>query len=100
MGYNTSFSIKAKPKIIQDLITSNEDAGDALNKDGTTKEEVKWYDYNKDLLKFSKKYPEEVIQLDGTGEDGELYRSYYLNGKVQDAEPEIVYPEFDKTKLI
>lgn len=62
--------------------------------------EIKWYDSIDDLLKVSKAVPEALIQVDGEGEEsGDIWRSYYRGGKMQKANVEITYEDFDETKL-
>jgi hypothetical protein len=71
------------------------DYGDMLFQD-----EVKWYDAELDMLKISKKYPNYMFQLDGNGEEtGDVWRTYYQNGKQQVAYVVVVYDEFDPEKL-
>lgn len=59
----------------------------------------KWYESFDDLKEFSKKFPDNVFQLDIEGEDGEKCRAYFKNGKCQEAPAIITYDEFDETKL-
>lgn len=64
-------------------------------------ESCKWYEHNADMLKVSKLYPETVFILSGEGEEaGDLWKTYYLNGKLQEVTATITYDEFDPTKLV
>lgn len=86
--------------IIEDFINSYEYAGYALTKAGKTSEPCKWYDSNEELAEFSKKYPEWLFILSGEGEEsGDIWKNYYLNGKVQKAVAKITFDEFDEKKL-
>ena len=61
---------------------------------------TKWYEYDENMKTISKKYPETIFILEGEGEEsGDIWKRYYLNGKVQVAEAKISYDEFDEKKL-
>lgn len=86
--------------IIEEFVTTHEYASYALTKTGGTSESCKWYDYNEELAKFSKKYPNWLFILSGEGEEaGDIWKNYYLNGKVQQAVAKITFDEFDEKKL-
>lgn len=53
----------AQLDIIDDLRANNEEAGYAINEDGTNRDEAKWYDAHTHLHEFSKKYPDVVFVL-------------------------------------
>lgn len=58
-------------------------------------ESVKWYDHDEDMLELSKKWPGVVFILDGDGEDtGDIWRSFYNNGKTYQWRPKIDRPKF------
>ena len=66
----------------------------------TIDEPCKWYEFDKDMKEFSKKYPTILFTLKGEGEEsGDLWIRYFKNGKVQVANARIVYPEFDEILL-
>jgi hypothetical protein len=61
---------------------------------------IKWYDHENDMRKFSMKYPNVVFELTGEGEEaGDLWKEYYKNGKMQQCDAVIIYPDFDESKL-
>jgi len=61
---------------------------------------VKWYDHDEEMLELSKQFPNTVFCLHGEGEEsGDLWYCYYKNGKKQYCPAQIVYEEYDETKL-
>lgn len=56
---------------------------------------AKWYDRETDLPAITAKYPGIVIQVDCVGEDGEMWRERYANGKGESHNAIITYPEFN-----
>lgn len=61
----------------------------------------KWYDWNKEMLEFSKKFPLLVFQLDGSGQEGEFdeWRAFFKNGKYFEQRAELNFPTPDFSKL-
>lgn len=61
---------------------------------------AKWYDYDRDMCLLSLKFPTILFELYGSGEGSEdVWRAYFHAGKVQHCPGEIVYDEFDFSKL-
>lgn len=59
-----------------------------------------WYDHDKDMIEYSKKYPNVVFCLSGEGQDtGDLWKSYYKNGLVQRCKAKIVYDNYNESQL-
>lgn len=113
MGYFTRYSLQ-----IDDLRTKNnekdldissiidsfrkkyENASYALDENGDSDNESKWYEHNKDLVAFSKKNKDILFTLSGIGEENpDLWKLYVINGKSQKAKAVITYDDFsfDKT---
>jgi len=62
--------------------------------------ETKWYDMEKDMREYSKTHPKTLFLIIGIGEeDGDMWKEYYLNGKMQRSAAVITYAPFDKKKL-
>ena len=60
----------------------------------------KWYEHEKDMRAVSSKYPETLFLLEGEGEEsGDIWKKYFLNGKMQTCKSIITFEEFDKSKL-
>lgn len=60
----------------------------------------KWYSHEVDMLNVSAKHPNTIFVLEGYGENaGDIWRHYYCNGKMQDANARIVFDDFDERNL-
>jgi len=99
MGYYTKFELN----IIEgnDYCTNYEEEIIALSGfmafDGET---CSWYKHERDMLKYSKKFPGTVFELIGVGEDDDdMWKKYFKNGDVQISRAVITYEEYDEDKL-
>lgn len=62
--------------------------------------ELKWYGHENDMRDLSKKFPTILMILSGEGEDsGDIWRKYFLNGKMQRASAKITFEDFDERKM-
>lgn len=60
----------------------------------TANNEVKWYEYDEDMLAISKQFPDYVFQLHGDGEETEdFWFAYYQNGKLEYCPAHLIYKE-------
>ena len=60
-----------------------------------------WREYDAGMKTVSSKFPNVLFTLTGEGEEGgDLWRSYFLDGKMQEVQAEITYAPFDKEKLV
>lgn len=113
MGYYTTFTlgIQDKEKNTSEninrlhlaLIEIDSDNKHVFDNDGTqvwSDGGIKWYEHSEDMEKVSKLLPDLVIQVDGEGEEvGDIWRSFWKNGKVHEAKRTVIVEEFDETKL-
>lgn len=107
MGYKTYHSLsimnvtpEVQRNIISELREACSEAECAIDDDGYTLDDVKWYEHEEDLKKFSKKYPHAVFDLSGEGEESEdKWHTYFKNGKLQRCPAIISYDEYDEQKL-
>jgi len=61
---------------------------------------IKWYDCEKDMIKYSKKHPNTVFCIDGEGEEsGDIWKAYFKNGKMFKTKATLVFEEFNENKL-
>lgn len=104
MGYYTNFKIDIKPEEPKDLreYLDSEDSRyyaliEALEDIG---EPRKWYGHEDDMLEVSRKFPETIFELSGAGEEaGDLWRKYFKDGKIQRCHAQIMFEEYDESKL-
>lgn len=117
MGYSTTYELKWQPLNagstipqyeIDDLVTSAIRAAKekddnfmyAIDENGESIDAYKWYDHQKEVAHFSKKFPDVLFTLHGKGEEsGDVWKKYFVNGKVQVAKAKLVFDEFDEKKL-
>lgn len=107
MGYSTRYTLEVHDgeETIHDILEavgeSFEGLDYAVDINGESIEEAKWYSHEEDMLELSLKYPEVVFLLHGEGEEnGDLWNMYFKNGKKQNCNAVVVYEEFDESKLI
>jgi hypothetical protein len=121
MGYFTSFTlilkaddpdhIKAVNEYIENL-TSDDEAKEGFSSDyisgmyqrldGVWKssDRWKWYEHDDDMKILSSEFPEVLFILYGEGEEnGDIWRSYYKNGKMKTLTARIVFDEYDPKEL-
>ncbi len=105
MGYSTRYSLtvesaKSFKKQLAKIIRENENMSYALEEDGSTCQDCKWYDCDEDMLAISKKHPDVLFVLSGEGEEsGDLWRTYYKAGKMQHAQAIIAFESYDPEKM-
>lgn len=99
MGYYTSHKLE----IIEgnDYVTDYEkEIGEVSGYRNPFDDSCKWYEHEKDMRAYSKKHPKTLFKLSGDGEkNGDLWHEYYLNGKMQRVKAEIVFANYDASKL-
>lgn len=79
---------------IQEYVDSNEEMQYSL---GYTS---KWYEHDDDMLELSEEFPDVLFRLFGMGEEsGDLWYTYYLNGKMQHTQAKITYDTFNPELL-
>ena len=62
--------------------------------------EGKWYDFDEDMEKLSKAFPDVVFRLEGDGEEtDDVWVKYYMGGKSQEAKRTVTVEEFNPNKL-
>lgn len=111
MGYNTKYNFdKIEPKVtkqqlleITDFFSNklfNQSAKLNDDIDDFFEEEMKWYDFDKDLVELSLKFPNNIFVFSGNGEEQEdIWKAYFKNGKSFYPERIVTWEEFTEEKL-
>lgn len=100
MGYSTRYTIDATQQAFDALRESSEDALYAFDDDGEAEEDCKWYDHEEEVAAVSADFPDERITLCGAGEEaGDVWKKYFVAGKIQRAQATLVFDDFDPKKL-
>ena len=103
MGYRTNHTLEIQQgsnDLIQELRECCEEASYAIQPNGDTGEECKWYRHEDDMKAFSLKHPEALFKISGEGEESlDLWCEYYKNGKVQVCKAIITFPQFNSDLL-
>ena len=108
MGYYTVYTLKWEPtdstveieEYIRKKQTEDENFAYGINPSGEMADSVKWYDHDIDMKILSKAFPKIVFTLSGEGEEsGDVWKTYYKNGKMQAEQAEIKIAGFDPAKL-
>lgn len=101
MGYYTDFKLSA------DAAVDEQELNEFLNEiTGYDWEDLelsggKWYNWPKDMVVLSERYPDILFTLDGEGENPyDLWRAFYRAGKGYSEKTKIVYADFDPVKLV
>jgi len=98
MGYNTDYTLTTDTKLENTKKFSDKftDITDYYLEELSGK----WYDWNEDMIKISKLYPDTLFTLHGDGEESEdIWTHYFKNGKSQNAKAKITIESFDESKL-
>lgn len=111
MGYNTGHNLKIYKnnseknykEVLSETLEILEQLGVinyALDKELNLYEWVTWYKHREDMKRLSSIIENVVFELSGEGDDaGDIWKEYYLNGKIQICEAKITFDEFDENKL-
>lgn len=100
MGYYTKYTLKSEPNILNTQEFKQKFNEITGYNEYVFCEECEWYKHDEDMLKVSKEFDETLFMLDGEGEEsGDIWRTYYFNGKMQECKAFIMYEEFDTLKL-
>lgn len=103
MGYYTYFKLQLEPEnfdIIKEIRNNDPDSGFAwaLDNDGNAADSAKWYEWEEDMQRISKNYPNYIFHLSGEGEENDdLWKADFWNGHIQIRRAIVTYPPFDPT---
>lgn len=108
MGYYTKYSLTwtsdndspEQDDAIGDAIENHGEFAYAINRDGDSNDSSKRYDHEVDIKAFSLKFPGVLFILSGEGEEsGDIWKKYFLDGKMQICKAFLDFPNFD-TRLL
>ncbi len=103
MGYYTRYSLTVKEgntDLLEKFIEENENAAYALDSYGETKQECKWYSHDEELVRFTKENKDVLFELSGEGEEsGDIWKKYFMNGRMQVCKATLTFPDYDYSKL-
>lgn len=98
MGYYTYFEITVPTANVEQekaLITELENQLDL-----SLQELIKWYNFEADMITFSKLHPEHIFHIRGEGEEREdVWEARFRNGEHEEVRPEVIWPIFEKITL-
>lgn len=96
MGYYTKYTLDYDTSVVKESAADISGYHVHLLED----EGCKWYQHEEDMKAFSLRYPNERFELSGVGEeDGDYWKKYFKNGKMQLTRGVITYDDFDAAKL-
>ena len=109
MGYYTAYSLTVhglenQTREFRDVLKAEIDRMDVFSEhydeDTWYAPEEKWYEWEQDMCKLSKKFPSLMFELYGDGEEqDDMWRAYFRGGLVQHAPAQIIYDDFSVDKL-
>jgi hypothetical protein len=100
MGYYTYFRLEVTPESeeVRRVTEEDESYSYALSESGG--DSCKWYDHESDMRELSSRFPNQLFELTGEGEEaGDLWVKYFKDGKMQSCPAIITYDPFDASKL-
>ncbi len=63
-------------------------------------DEIKWYDCEEDMKEYSKKHPNTTFLIEGVGEEnGDIWKSYFKDGRVFTTKAVFTFEEYLESKL-
>jgi len=101
MGYYTHYTLSMPldaQEAFRQWLQPDSDQAFALCEDGTSNEQCKWYEHERDMAELSKLCPRALFILDCLGEDGARWRVYAKGGNTGRVEPRLDWPEPDWSK--
>jgi len=102
MGYYTQYDLElgSNERLDRDGIAEKFEDISGFSMHSIDDESMKWYDYDTDMQKLSKEYPEVLFIMTGIGEESDdNWRHYFRGGKSHKVDAIVAYPPFDETEL-
>jgi hypothetical protein len=86
-------------ELMRELYNESEAMKEAFDEFLCAENWVLWEDREQEMCAFSLKYPGTLFQMLCEDDEGNTWKEYYMDGKVQTANGVIVYPDFDYDAL-
>lgn len=106
MGYYTTYTncepIMWSEEMKQELVNIQPDCfptTDSVEEWLEYGEEMKWYDNKKDMTELSRRFPEILFKIHCSGEDGDEWINYFMNGTSTTCQGVMTFEEFDPKNL-
>ena len=108
MGYYTRYELVPLDSVldVKDIIEKIREVRGADDEVAETLEYVlnegstKWYEHDEDMKAVSLLFPGVLFELSGEGEEsGDLWRTYYKDGKMQHSPANTSYPPYNEALL-
>jgi len=100
---NTKLVYDGTKEILSNFREFSEDAKHLLKSNGSTECTGSGRDIQDDLVKFSKNYSKTLFELNARWDSGfgdPPSRFYVMDGKIQNAKVQVIFEDFDETKLV
>lgn len=98
MGYYTDYDFSNNSQEVIEAIHALADY--PIYGNGGNIQYAKWYEWKEHLKEVSERFPDEVISIEGEGEEsGDIWKAYFKNGKSFKAQAVLTFEEFDESKL-
>ena len=105
MGYLSTYELEWDPpsptldEVTMALAEIGQDGQEEWRQIVQGETEARWYENEREMADVSARFPGILFRLDSHGEDGERCRQYFRDGLVQNAQPALVYPDFNPELL-
>ena len=104
MGYYTKFYLTVIKKDSKEELSAEEhekfeeEISEATESEWNLfDDEQKWYDWETNMIGYSKDNPDYIFILEGHGEEGgDYWKSYFSNGNSETVRGEVTYPSFER----
>ena len=99
MGYYTNYTVEVQGSI--DTEKFKERFEEVTGYAWAHLDNIKWYYWVEDMKQLSKEFSDTLFIVYGEGEEsGDIWKAYFKNGKQQVSKAQIVFEDFDETKLV
>jgi hypothetical protein len=105
MGYSTMYSLEIEQGdiTIEEFMKTVDEKSNlyyAVDEDGSSVDEIKWYNHEEEMKELSKKFPDIVFRLHGEGEENDdIWYKYFKNGKMQSCYATLHFDDYSEDKL-